>query len=110
MSLSTFHHKIFCNGKFDDQAVEGAQRHAFATVKVGSRKSSTNDFIRVSSNSSVRNVTKNLFSFVMFVLPAEIEGRRDGSESVNMSRPNLFNAELKLNCTVFYLVEIKLYA
>ena len=69
------------------------KRRAFATVKVGSSNSSTNDFIRVSSNSSVTDVTKTLGSFVMFVLPAEIEERRHGesSESANMSRPNLFN-------------------
>ena len=90
--LSTFYHE-FCNGKFHDQPVEDAQRRAFATVKVGSSNSSTNDFIRVSSNSSVTDVTKTLGSFVMFVLPAEIEERRhgEGSKSANMSRPNLFN-------------------
>ena len=76
MSLSTFCHE-FRNEKFDDQPVEDAQRRAIATVKVGSSKSSTNDFIRV------RNVTKTLGSFVMFVLPVEIEERRhvEGSKT-----------------------------
>ena len=55
----------------------------------------------------------------MFVLPAEIEERRheEGYESANMSRPNLFkvlmklnDSELTVNYTVFYMVEIKLYA
>ena len=44
VSLSIFYHG-FCCGKFDDQPVEDAQRRAFATVKVGSSKSSTNNFI-----------------------------------------------------------------
>ena len=51
------------------------QRRAFGTVKVGSSKSSTNVFVRV------RNVTKTLGSFVMFVLPAEIDERRYGEGS-----------------------------
>ena len=61
VSLSIFYHG-FCYGKLDEQPVEDEQRRAFAAVKViakvGSSKSSTNDFIRVSPNLSVTDVTK----------------------------------------------------
>ena len=75
-------------------------------AKIGSSKSSTNDFIRVSPNSSVTDVTKTPGSFVMFVLPAEIDERRHGevSESANMSRPNLFNVLMKLSGSELYCI------
>ena len=44
-----------------------------------------NDFIRVSPNSSVTDVTKTLGSFVMFVLPAEIEKRCHGEGAKSAS-------------------------
>ena len=74
-------------------------------AKVGSSKPSMNDFIRVSPNSSVTDVTKTLHS-VMFVLPAEIEERHhgEGYKSANMSRPNLFNVLMKLSDSELYCI------
>ena len=70
-----------------------------------------NDFISISE--FIRNRCHKNPLFVMFVLPAEFEERRhgEGSESENMSRLILFNMLMKLSdCTVFYMVEIELYA
>ena len=80
-------------------------------MKVGSSKSSTNDFIRVSPNSSVTDVIKSLGSFVMFVLPDKIEERchGEGSESANTSRPNQRVDEAELYC-ILLGGDIKLYA
>ena len=62
VTLSTLYHE-FCDGKFDDQPVEDAQWHAFATVKIGSSRSCTKDFTKVSSSSFVTDMTKTLGPF-----------------------------------------------
>ena len=83
----------FCNGMYDGDPIDDDMRCAFSCVKVGASKS-IKDLTKVSSSSSVTDVEKNLGSFVMFPIPAEVHHRGHGdtdSDDDGSAKPSVFS-------------------
>ena len=80
-------------------------------AKVGSSKPSTNDFIRVSPNSSVTDVTKTLHSWCLCFLLKSKNAAMERATKVRICQNQIYStcwwSSVTVNCTVFYMVEIK---